>query len=750
MFTVRHLVPRIASRCRAASTGIARLGCSYYSGSSAILVPASRCFSSQAPDVTSCSPPETLEFKAETLKLLRLVTHSLYTDKEVFIRELVSNASDALEKLRFLQASGAATTILDPDAPLEIKLEVDPKAHAVSVFDSGVGMTRDEAIQNLGTIAKSGSAEFLARAGSADAEQRKAIIGQFGVGFYSSFVVATKVQVFTRSYKPEEPGWLWESDGLGSFTIQKCDGLPRGTKIVCHLSEDAKDFGTVDKITDLAKKFSSFVSFPISITKDVAPSDGKEGTTEKVTIDQDALWLRSPTEITSEQHSDFFRHISGQSWSSPMYNICYHTDAPLAIKALLYIPEEAPNRLFMPPDAASGVAFHSRRILVSKNTQNVIPKWLSFLKGVVDCDDVPLNISRESLQDSRIMEKLSITLVRRVLKFLKTESESNPEKYKQFYNKYSQFLKEGVLENVKGQQLFKDALVELLRFESSERPARTMIALDEYLAKAHPSQKNIYYYCSQDRMTALASPYLEQFSSRGIEVLLFVDEIDEFVAMHLGNFKGKRLVSIDSGDEEGITEDLQLVEPRASEQSSALAKELCPEHQKELEEYIQGILGKQVSALKFSSRLVAHPAVVSGFLPATLRRMMQTTMKHSDGLDDEDGLGQASRFPVVLELNPRHTLVHSVYHLKSTAPDIAKLIVEQLLDNAKMTARLLEEPHTMVDRLNQLLQLTASYAYHGTEKAEGPKIEDDGSVQKDSSNSLADDVNEQNTVSQQQ
>ncbi|CAK9021904.1 unnamed protein product [Durusdinium trenchii] len=406
--------------------------------------------------VDRCRPfsTETHEFKAETKKLLDIVAKSLYTDKEVFIRELISNASDACEKLRFLQTTQQVKDVSDAERPLQVTLSVNESERKFVIEDSGIGMTHDELIEHLGTIAKSGSLDFLQR-GESDASK---IIGQFGVGFYSTFVVADKVEVYTKTADKEkgEKGYLWTSDGSGSFTITEVDEVPRGTKIELTLKDDATEFSKLATVKKAAQKFSSFIDFPIYVTEEGEP---------KPINKQEALWMKSSA--TEEQHLEFFRFLSGNSYGKPWYTLMYQTDAPLSIKSCFYIPDpdNAPSRMFT-KDPEIGISLHSRRVMVKKHADGVIPKWLHWMKGIVDCEDMPMNISRESMQDTRLMEKLSMAVVRRILRFLQQEAKKDPEKYQKFFRGYSYFLKAGLIEDKEGNfSRHKDDLLKLLRFE---------------------------------------------------------------------------------------------------------------------------------------------------------------------------------------------------------------------------------------------------------------------------------------------
>ncbi len=367
-------------------------------------------------------------FQAEIQRVLDIVIHSLYTDREIFLRELVSNAADALEKLRFLQTSGQP--LFQPELPLEINLTADNKEATLVIADAGIGMTRDDLVENLGTIAHSGSKAFLQKL--ADAKEKPALnlIGQFGVGFYSAFMVATKVEVFTRSHQPDETGWLWTSDGAGGYEIEPAPDAPRGTRIVLHLKEDAKEFSENFQVQTIVRRYSSFVPFPIKLNGD--PINTVQ-----------ALWTRPKAEIKDEEYTEFYEFI-GHDPSPPLARLHFTVDAPLALQALLFVPSRNLETMGI-GKAESEVNLHCRKILIQAKAKELFPDWLRFLKGVVDSEDLPLNISREAMQDSALMKKLNRVLTGRFIKFLAELSEKEPESYAKVYAAHGRFLKEGAI-----------------------------------------------------------------------------------------------------------------------------------------------------------------------------------------------------------------------------------------------------------------------------------------------------------------
>jgi len=677
----------------------------------------------------SGTKPERHEFKAETKKLLDIVAKSLYTDKEVFIRELISNASDACEKLRFLQGTHQLSAVHDEALPLQIKLSCDEGSRQFVIEDTGVGMTHDELVDHLGTIAKSGSLDFLQNAES-DASK---IIGQFGVGFYSTFVVADKVEVFTKTcdVAKGDTGYLWSSDGSGSYEITEVPNVPRGTKIVLTLKDDAVEFAKLATVKKSAEKFSSFIDFPIVIL---------ESGEEKPVNKQDALWMKSSA--TEEEHTQFYRFLSNTSYGEPYYTLLYQTDAPLSIKSCFYIPDpdNAPSRMFT-RDPEVGVALHSRRVLVKKQADGVIPKWLHWMKGVVDCEDMPMNISRESMQDSRLMEKLSMAVVRRILRFLDQQSKKDPEKFQKFFKGYSYYLKAGVIEDKEmNYSRHKDDILKLLRFECSQKGKGELISLEEYLSSSKEGQKNVYYFTAPDRQTAMSSPYMEQFNQRERNVLLMYEEIDEYVVTGIEGFKDRKFVSVDSSDKDF---ELELDPPEEVKPE----KELTETEQKDLEKFIKGVLKERIQEVKFSKRLVSSPAIVTSIVTPHMRKMMKNLMagKENDGMNN---------IPMTLELSPSHHIVTTLNVIKGSNEAVARIAVEQLYDTACIAAGTLDDPRVLLSRLNKVLEMFiyqgAGYDYSRNEyitrpaetettpkppQAEEPKAEESKAESKDSKSS---------------
>jgi TNF receptor-associated protein 1 len=608
------------------------------------------------------------EFQAEIRQLLDIVIHSLYTEKEIFARELISNASDALEKLRHLQLT--EKEVFDDRLGLEINVTTDDTAKTVTIQDFGLGMTRDELVQNLGTIAHSGSKAFL-KAISESGQKNANLIGQFGVGFYSAFMVAKRVTVYARSWRPDAEGCRWSSDGSGSYEIEAVEGQRRGCKIVIELKDDAGEFANASRLKEIIRRYSSFVQFPITLNG------------ERLNTVQ-ALWLRSKNEIKEEEYTEFYK-FQANAHDEPRLRLHFSADAPLAINALLFVPKENPERFgFGRTDPA--VALYCRKVLIDPHPKDLLPEWLRFLKGVVDSEDLPLNISRETMQDRALVDKLGRVLSKRFLKQLEEEVKQRPEAYADFYKQFGIYLKEGAATDF----THREALAKLLRFESSVQGKGELVSLADYAGRMREEQKQIFFLIGPNRAALEASPYLEAFKLRGLEVLFLYESVDEFVMSHLREFEGKPLVAADSSE---VT--LGDAPTPPSEQS------LSADESAALAAWLKETLGERVAEAKASERLVDSPAMAINadrFMTPAMRRMMKQMR------DDSQDPGPVR---VNLEFNPRHPLVTRLHGLRESQPELAQLIAAQIFDNALISAGLLEDAREMVARIYQLLEKAA-------------------------------------------
>lgn len=598
-------------------------------------------------------------FQAEVRQLLDIVIHSLYTDKEIFVRELVSNASDALEKMRLRQLT--EKDVFESDRELGIGIITDEEANTLTISDAGIGMTKDELVENLGTIAHSGTKAFLEKMkeqgdGNAD------VIGQFGVGFYSAFMAADRVDVHTHSWQKDAPGHTWSSDGASGYSISANPDAKRGASIVIHLKEGMEEFAKEARIKGILEKYSNFVSFPIQLNGERV---------NKV----EALWLKSKKDISEDEYKEFYK-FAAHAFDDPRYTMHFSADAPLAINALLFTPTENTEQFGM-GQMEPGVALYCRKVLIDAKPDKLLPEWLRFLRGVIDSEDLPLNISRESMQDSALVQKLNGLITKRYLKFLEKEAKNDPEQYGEFYKKFSRFLKEGVATSYEHQE----QLAGLLRFESSLEEAGKLTSFAQYIDRAKDEQEEIYYLVGQSRDAIESGPYLEAFKARGLEVCFFTEPVDQYVMEALPEFKGKKLVSADRAEIE--------LDDVASE-----GAELGEKETKKLVKFLEKELSGRIDKVEASGRLVNSP--VAALTPKDAPNAQMRAMMQAMGQD-------MPATKATLEINPRHSVIHGLHKLLGSDKDTASLVAQQLADNALLAAGLLENPHQMATRMNELI-----------------------------------------------
>lgn len=611
-------------------------------------------------------------FQAETRKILDIVANSLYTDKEVFLREIVSNASDALEKARYLQNKDQGL-LLDQEQPLQIKIYVNEKNNTLTIQDTGIGMTKDELILNLGTIARSGSKAFVEASKNTPGEEALSIIGQFGVGFYSVFMVSDKVEVYSLSATKEggNQAHYWLSNGTGEYELSEADGVARGTKIIIHLKDSAKNFAIKHVVEGIIKKYSNFVGFPIML------NDAKVNTVA-------ALWTLAKDAVTEEQHLEFYRYLAN-AYDTPFFNYHFRTDAPLDIKALFYFPERHMEKYGM-GRSEPGVSLYCRKVLIQPKSKSILPEWLRFVKGVVDSEDLPLNISRENMQDSALLTKMNSVLTKKLIKFLADISKSNPEKYLKFWAEFGNFIREGVCSDFN----HKGEIAQLLRYDTS-LGEKTESSLDDYVARMPIDQKDIFYLCAPNRQFALNSPYFEQFNQEGIEVLFLYSHIDDFVMKNLEKYNKRKLVSIEAANLTAKTPEAKSDKPE-----DAKAKEEASKNADTLVAFFQEALKDKVQSVKSTDRLSSSPAIVVDHESSAVRKMM----KYVDASGSHDLPKQK------LEINTKHPVILRLLTMKDSNPELAKLIAEQVFDNALISADILDNPRTMLARLNKILEHT--------------------------------------------
>jgi molecular chaperone HtpG len=600
------------------------------------------------------------EFRAEIQQLLNILVHSLYTDREIFLRELISNASDAIHRLQFEMLT--TKEVVDPDAELAIRIIADKDAKTITISDSGIGMNRDEMIENLGTIAHSGALSFL-KALKEQGNNSTDIIGQFGVGFYSVFMAADKVSVTSRSYRPDDQAWVWTSDGSNSYTIDAAEKTNRGTDIVIHLKEDAADFLNDYTLERIVKKHSNYVAFPIYVG-------------DKVVNDQTAIWRRSPREVSADEYKEFYKQLTYDP-GEPFLHVHQVSDAPVQFYSLLFIPSTLDRGLFN-ADHESGPRLYARKVLIQEHAKDLLPQWMRFVEGVVDSEDLPLNISRETLQNNRVMLKLKNTLSSKVIGELESMSEKDAEKYANFWNEFGKIVKEGVATDATN----RDKLTNLLRFHTS-KDTDGWVSLKDYLARMIEGQDEIYYLFGEDVKSVSRSPHLDVFKSRGIEVIFLTDTIDSFMMNALFEFQGKKLHNGADAELElpGQSEESQQEDPLPANEFGSLV------------ERFKQVLGDRVSEVRESKVLTESPArLVSqdkGF-GADMERVMRM-------LDKEYSTPKR-----ILELNPRHPLIHNLSAM--TDNPLVDLVAEQLFENALLQEGIHPNPAEMAPRIQALME----------------------------------------------
>jgi molecular chaperone HtpG len=604
-------------------------------------------------------------FKAEIRQLLDILAHSLYTDREIFLRELISNASDALHRVQFEMLTNRE--VLNPEADLAIHISVDEENRTITIKDSGIGMTRDEMVENLGTIAQSGARNFLQRARE---EQHKGseIIGQFGVGFYSVFMVADRVVVSSRSYQPDAEAVRWEATGGDTYVIGTGERAERGTTIEVHLKEDAKEFANAWRVEQIIRRHSSFVDWPIYVG-------------DKQANEQKAIWRRPSRDVEAAEYTDFYRQLT-MEMEEPLAHIHLSTDAPVDLHTILFIPSRR-ERGLIERRVEGKIKLYSRKVLIQEDNKDLLPNHFRFIEGVVDSEDLPLNISRETVQSNLVMQRLRKTITSRVMRELNDMVENEPEKYRTFWQEFGVFLKEGIATDYES----RDDLLKLLRFNSTHDP-EALISLADYKSRMIDGQTEIYYVLAADLGAAQRSPHLDPLLSRGLEVLLLTDIMDSFMLTSLREYEGMKLRNID---------DANLELPGEAE---AREEAVSDEDFDRLRERAAAVLGERVTEVRASRVLRDSPArlVSAEDIPG---REMQRIQRM---------LGQETTVaPRMLELNRSHPLVARLAErINANADDpITAAIIEQLYDNALLLEGIHENPAGMISRLQTLIEAAA-------------------------------------------
>ena len=630
--------------------------------------------------MTETQTRETRGFQAEVRQLLNLMIHSLYSNKEIFLRELISNASDACDKLRFEALTNAQ--LFESDSDLKIRVSFDPKARTITVSDNGIGMSRDEVVQHIGTIAKSGTREFFESL-TGDQSKDAHLIGQFGVGFYSSFIVADRVTLTTRrAGLPAGEGVRWESDGAGEYTVEAVERAERGTDVTLHLREGEDELLNGERLRDIVRKYSDHILLPILMKEEEWDKDNRvyRTTGKDQTVNQaSALWARPRNEITEEQYQEFYRHVS-HDFEAPLAWAHARVEGRKEYIHLLYIPARAPFDLW-DREHRRGIKLYVRRVFIMDDAEHLMPAYLRFVRGVIDSNDLPLNVSREILQESKDVETIRTGSVRRVLSLLEDLAEKQPEKYATFWKEFGRVFKEGSGEDSSN----RERIAKLLRFASTHADSEEQNAgLADYVSRMKEGQHKIYYVTADSFGAARASPHLEIFRKKGVEVLLLSDRVDEWVVSHLTEFEGKALQSVARGRLElGSLEDEE--EKKEQEKEAGELKDLIERTKKALAE--------RVKEVRVTLRLTESPACLVADehdLSANLQRMLKAAGQKTPAAKP------------ILELNPHHPLVQRLNGETEEGRfgDLAQVLFDQavLAEGGN-----LEDPAGFVKRLNQLM-----------------------------------------------
>ena len=625
------------------------------------------------------------EFRAETRKVLNILTHSLYSNREIFLRELVSNASDALDKLRFLQSQGQHDAIRDSELPLQITITSDKVQNCLTITDTGIGMTRDEMIENLGTIAHSGSEAFLKEhsgkeeGASGDASN---IIGRFGIGFYSVFMVADKVEVTSRSATGDSPAFRWTSDGTGTFTIEEAPDqadIKRGTTIKAFIKEADKEFLEKYRIEGIIRTHSSFIPFPILV-------DGERVNTTP------ALWREPKFSIKKEQYDEFYTFLTYDS-KAPLDVLHLSVDAPVQFNALLFIPDTTKDYFGAFRDHW-GLDLYARRVLIQRENKELIPDYLGFLRGVVDTEDLPLNISRETLQENIVLRKISQTISKQAISHLEKMAKDDPEKYNAFWKLHGKIFKLGYSDYVN-----RDRITPLLRFNTSALPdADALTSLDDYISRARGAQKEIWYVAAPSREAAKVNPHSEVFRRKGLEVLYLYEPADEFALETLGTYKDFTFKAVEHAD-------TALLDSFADTDEAPKATPLSTEEMNEFDkllEIVRKVLGDQIKDVRVSHRLADSPACLvsaDGGVTSSMERLMRVMQK-------DDSVPQK-----IFELNRDHPLLRTmlkISHANADDPQLAEMI-QNLFDSTLLLDGYIRDPHALATRATKLLEQASAW-----------------------------------------
>lgn len=610
---------------------------------------------------------ESREFRAEVQQLLHILAHSLYTDREIFLRELISNASDALNRIKFTMLTDR--DVLDPDAELAIFIDVDEDGNVITIRDTGDGMTRDELVENLGTIAHSGAKKFLKQVQEDDVQVEE-IIGQFGVGFYSVFMVVDEVRVTSRSYRPDAEAWTWVSQGDDSYRLEPAEKRDRGTEITIHLNDDAQEFASEWRLRQVVKQHSDYVSFPIYID-------------DEVVNQQTALWRQSPRNVEEEEYVEFYKQLT-LDHEEPLLHIHLVTDVPVNLRSILYVPSRRDRGILQQMNDDAGIKLYSRTVLIEENNSDLLPNHFRFVEGVVDSEDLPLNVSRETVQRNPMVRQIRKALTGRLVKELEQMSKERPDEYRTFWEQFGVFIKEGIASDVSSHTQLK----ELLRFYSSNTDADELVSLQDYVGRMKDDQDAIYYVLGDDLNSVQQSPHLDPFRAHGIEVLYLVDPIDSFMATSLREYDEHELQNV---------EDADLEMPDETDSDDEETDTVSSDELGDLLTRFRTVLGDRVEDVHVSKRLKDSPVRLASTEQGPMRDMQRIRRL----------MGEEVELPaMVLEVNRSHPLIKNLARRLSARSDdsLIDATVEQLFDNALLLEGLHPNPASMAGRIQQLME----------------------------------------------
>ena len=616
----------------------------------------------------SATLTNTHHFKAETKQLLNILIHSLYTERDIFLRELISNASDAISRLNFELLTNKE--VLDPDIEPKININIDKDNKTITISDTGIGMDQDDIMQNLGTIAHSGAKDFLEAATQSGEIDLSNIIGQFGVGFYSAFMVSDQIEVISKSFKQDDNAVHWVSDGGETYTIDKSEKKNRGTEIILHLKDDATEYLEEYRLRQIIKRHSDYIPYPIYL-------NDKEEQINR----QTAIWRQQPQTVKAEEYKDFYNQFT-LDFNDPIGYLHLSIDAPIQMYGLLFIPSSAEPNLFS-DRKDYGLKLYARKVMIQEFTKDLLPEFLRFVQGVVDSEDIPLNVSREAFQSTKAIAQIKKILSSKVLDYLENIKKNEPEKYDNFWKEFGFFIKEGLASTTE----YDDQLLSLMRIKTVKENSK-WISLDDYVTKMVEDQKKIYYIIAEDESSAINSPHLELFNQQNIDVVMFVDPIDPFVLMRVNKYKEYDFINVTS-------KDLELPEKTVKENEKQEKEEVDKESINELLTFFKTILNERIKEVRTTKKLVESPVRLVDSEGSPSQEMQKAYRYLQKEFDSPQK---------ILEINPNHPIIIELAGIKGINP-VRDLVIEQLYENALIAEGVQPNSADLVKRVNKIIEV---------------------------------------------